>query len=389
MIWGILHRMIFMELVRVFVLALVALTGILLMGGIFSEATRNGLSPTQVLTVIPLLIPNTFPYTLPTTTLFATCVIYGRLAHDNEILAVKAAGVNLLHAVWPAILLGSLASIGTFVLYMDTIPITHNILRTAFVNDVEEILYTKLKTDGFVRHGKLGYVIYVKRVEGRTLIEAQFMRRGKDGDFDAIAWAREAELHVDLEEHVIKVQMRHCYISSVNGKDEAYVQEKEWPLELPDPPPAHKRPSQLRWFELLAKEAEVRDEQAAKNKELDEAMSTSEPGADLNEVKHKLHGLHIDLANILSEMHLRPALAAGCLCFVLVGCPIGIWFSKSDYLSAFITCFLPIVVIYYPMLLCGINMGKGGSVNPAISVWVADGLMAVAALVLFRRLVRN
>ena len=48
-----------------------------------------------MLTVIPLLIPNTLPYTLPTTTLFATCVIYGRLAHDNEILAVKAAGIPL------------------------------------------------------------------------------------------------------------------------------------------------------------------------------------------------------------------------------------------------------------------------------------------------------
>ena len=59
----------------------------------------------------------------------------------------------------------------------------------------------------------------------------------------------------------------------------------------------------------------------------------------------------------------------------MVGCPIGIWFSKSDYLGAFITCFLPIVVMYYPLLLCGINMGKGGSVHPGISIWVANAMM--------------
>src|ERR1700722_2932748 len=98
--WGILQRTIFMELVRVFSLALIGLTGILLMGGIFAEATQHGLTPGQVLSVIPLLIPNTLPYTLPTTTLFATCVVYGRLSPDNEILAIKAAGINGASGVW-------------------------------------------------------------------------------------------------------------------------------------------------------------------------------------------------------------------------------------------------------------------------------------------------
>ena len=40
------------------------------------------------------------------------------------------------------------------------------------------------------------------------------------------------------------------------------------------------------------------------------------------------------------ELLMRPALSVGCLCFILVGCPVGIWFSRSDYLSAFIICFL-------------------------------------------------
>jgi lipopolysaccharide export system permease protein len=85
----------------------------------------------------------------------------------------------------------------------------------------------------------------------------------------------------------------------------------------------------------------------------------------------------------------RPALAFGCLCFVVVGCPIGIWFSKSDYLSAFITCFLPIVVVYYPLLLCGSNLAKNGRVSPLLAMWAANGLMALVALPLYRKLLRN
>src|SRR5207248_5725550 len=105
--------MIFGQLVRVFVLALVSLTGMFLLGGVVSEAAQRGLSPSQVLLIIPLLIPNTLPYTIPATCLFATCVVYGRLSHDNEITAVKAAGVHLGRLVGPGLLLGLLTAAGT------------------------------------------------------------------------------------------------------------------------------------------------------------------------------------------------------------------------------------------------------------------------------------
>ena len=55
----ILQRMIFGQLVRVFVLALLSLTGMFLLGGVVAEATQRGLSPTQVLLIIPMLVPNT------------------------------------------------------------------------------------------------------------------------------------------------------------------------------------------------------------------------------------------------------------------------------------------------------------------------------------------
>src|SRR5437764_6143529 len=145
--WSILHRMIFWELARVFFLALVALTGMLVLGGVVAEATQRGLRPMQLLMAIPLLVPSTLPYTLPATTLFATCVVYGRLAHDNEILALKAAGVHLWHVVWPAVFLGLTTSAVTFALSLDLIPTTHHILRTMFISNVEDFLYSTLKRE--------------------------------------------------------------------------------------------------------------------------------------------------------------------------------------------------------------------------------------------------
>ena len=90
-----------------------------------------------------------------------------------------------------------------------------------------------------------------------------------------------------------------------------------------------------------------------------------------------------------TEFQMRPALSLGCLCFVLIGCPVGIWFSRSDYLSAFITCFLPIVFIYYPLLLCGTNYAKDNLFHPAWTVWGADALMGLAGLILLWKLQRT
>lgn len=86
---------------------------------------------------------------------------------------------------------------------------------------------------------------------------------------------------------------------------------------------------------------------------------------------------------------MRPALSFGCLFFVLVGCPVGIWFSRSDYLSAFITCFLPIVFLYYPLQLCSTNLAKDGKLQPTIALWLANAAIGLIALGLFRRLLKN
>src|SRR5437016_12055083 len=145
MLGSLIQRMIWWDLVKVFSVALLAITGLLLLAGVFSEANQRGLEPVQILGVIPLLIPSTLPYTLPTTTLFATCVVYGRLAADNEILALRASGINMIKVVWPGVFLGMITSIATLGLYYHVIPYTHHLMRTMFLEDVEEVLYTMLR----------------------------------------------------------------------------------------------------------------------------------------------------------------------------------------------------------------------------------------------------
>ena len=109
----------------------------------------------------------------------------------------------------------------------------------------------------------------------------------------------------------------------------------------------------------------------------------------MQNLQEKKRARKFDQNCMTAELHMRPALSMGCFFFVLVGCPIGIWFSKSDYLSAFITCFLPIVFVYYPVMLCGTGMARDGRLPLVLMVWSADILVGAMGLFLFLRLLRN
>jgi lipopolysaccharide export system permease protein len=396
---NILHRMIFWELTKVFGLSLLGITGILLMAGIVAEATQQGLNAVQVLEIIPLLIPSTLPYTIPATTLFATCVVYGRLSADNEILAIKAAGINVLKVVGPGVLLGLLMSCCTMGMYYHLIPSTHALLRSMFLNDVEESMYAVLERDHSFNQPRMDYAVWVRQVQGRKLLGALFKRRDKENmsRYDTVALARDAELHVDMTKRMIHLHMRNAMVSA-NGGTFAFFEDRIFDVDLPqaflsDRP---RRARDMSWQEILERRREYIDKENAYTAEMGLAAARiTQSGAppDLrthfDNLREGRRVTRIELWALDAELHMRPSLSFGCLCFVLVGCPVGIWFSRSDYLSSFITCFLPIVFIYYPLMLCGTNLAKEGKFHPALTVWAADLVIAFVGCVLFKRLLRN
>jgi lipopolysaccharide export system permease protein len=267
---------------------------------------------------------------------------------------------------------------------------------------VEELLYTMLRQESNLKSPKMNYEMYVKRVVGHKLIDTEFKRRAKTGQFyDVVARAREAELRVHMPTKQILVRMWHCFIASSDPEiATGVVEDKVWPVDLPsdigEEQKKKHRATDMTWEELFEAHAERLREIEETEAEIALAtarLSLSQPidslPDHLKNLRSKRWQKRLEQLGFEVEMQMRPAVALGCLCFVLVGCPVGIWFSRSDYLSAFITCFLPIVFVYYPLLLCGLNLARGRSLPPAVSIWGADALMALVALGLFKRLLRN
>lgn len=408
----ILQRMIFWELLRVFAITLVCLTGLFTIGGAIAAASQRGLAPAQLLAVLPLMIPMSLPYTIPATTLFATCNVYGRLAKDNEITALRAAGVNLFTILKPAFVLGVAACLLTLGLSLHTIPKSFARMRAHLLGDVNEMLLTVLKRQGSFKLQKVPYVIFARDVQDDRLIDSVFKRRsGRGPGYDTVARAKEARLRVepriDPETgktiNEVVVEMSQCVFcgDNKNGAPPVFfTQYKEFRERLPDEvfanretPPA----SDVVWTELVHGAERLREREArfddairAHARRVQSNPKATKHDKDVltyyrNAQKYSLREYH----SYEVEKHLRLSLALGCCCFVLVGAPVGIWTNRADFLSSFVIGFLPTIALYYPTVMSLTNLAKDGKAPIVPSLWFADVLFAAAAVFLCWRLVRK
>src|SRR5947209_4304841 len=101
---------IFRDLLRIFLLTCGALAGIMSFGGLMRPLTEHGLNVGQVARMLCYFLPAMMTYSLPIAALFATTMVYGRLAADNEITACRSAGISHLTVAYPALVLGILVA---------------------------------------------------------------------------------------------------------------------------------------------------------------------------------------------------------------------------------------------------------------------------------------
>jgi hypothetical protein len=132
---------IFWNLLRVFVLTTLSLSGIMSFAVLLKPLTENGLDFGQVNRLLLYSMPAVCAYSLPVAALFATTVVYGRFSADNELTAMRACGISYLSArrfsvALPALVLGLLVAVISLLLLSFVVPI--------YSLKVEEVVYSNI-----------------------------------------------------------------------------------------------------------------------------------------------------------------------------------------------------------------------------------------------------
>lgn len=403
--WGILQRYVAKEVMRSFVLAMVALTTILVLFVLVAQASKAGLTPGDMARLIPLIIPSTLPYTAPVAILFAVSVAYGRLAGDNEVIAVKACGLSVMTIIWPVFSISLLLSFGLLYMTQDLIPRANHQLTLTLFGELEENFYKFLRKEREFDRQDWPFLIKVRDVlPDNTLVEPIFKHRvpgpvidNEPKKFDLVVQAKSAKLNFDLEKRIARVHLVDSETQSYNistaagDVSRALINDQVLEIPLPDDfknrlPP--KQPQEQTSRELV--ENITRNKHLMKTERAKHAVAAGMwiASGRINRVDwFHMRSVSLDYmywqaetAKAQTERYMRSAQAFGPLVFVMLGAPVGILFARRDFLSAFITCFLPIILLYYPLLLMGVNLGKEEILHPMYAMWLGNVVLAALGL---------
>jgi lipopolysaccharide export LptBFGC system permease protein LptF len=145
----ILHRYIFKELLKVFVLTSLALGVIMSLGSLLRPIQEFGVGPNQVLDLLSYFMPITFTFVLPVAALFATSLVYGRFAADNEFDACKASGISPAMLFYPGLVLAIVISIANLILSFHVVPVYVQKAEMAMKADAKQILFRNIQRQGY------------------------------------------------------------------------------------------------------------------------------------------------------------------------------------------------------------------------------------------------
>lgn len=397
---GLIGRQVVRDLIQTYLLALLALTAVLTLAGALVEAHKNGVSPLFVLMMLPYLIPPMLPYSMPTCLLFACTVVYSRLRAQAEITALKAGGITPWTALWPAVALSIVVAALASWIGDQVVPWSSQAARTMLLARMQDNIYTFLRTKGALVDPNFPYELYVSGVRDGRLLRPIFKHRRADGSYSVVAVAEEATLHLILNQEQVpaRVEFRMIEGSVTRPGQQGAIMFRDHTEQMPIPDLLLKSERKLRDLtsaQCRAKADAMRDQAILLDYELASlgafagvtgnmlplAKALPESAADASRLARQAR-----LADV--ETHLRLLMSASAIPFVLLGCALSLLASRAEFLHNFFACFLPIVTIFYPMVILLVNVVKEGAAPDAAIVWLPFGLMALAAVPLLRQVVR-
>lgn len=389
-----LERYILVELLRVFTAVLGLTTCLLLLVGVFGQVRENGLGPMQVLQILPFVIPSLLPHTIPATLLLTVCVVYGRMAGDREIIAAKAAGVHVSSLLWPSYFLGAILSVVSLLMLDQAIPWSFSNIERVVTLAMEDLFLDMLRTQNQVYIKERGITITVMEVRDRTLIFPTF-RISPTGRSAITLQAEEAKLSFDLKRQEVLLKMKNGIIDIPGQAQGAFeLEEKSFPLPSKR---GRKRASNLQLDDISVEMASAQhdEEQARQSQAIDTALLLSTgnfsrlTSTDFAAHHQQLRDAKDKRCKMKTELYGRYAQACSCLFFVLLGSPFAVLMARKQFLTSFLFCFLPILVIYYPITMMTQNLSKTGKLDPMWAVWSANVVMAIAAGYFYRKVLQN
>jgi len=232
-----LHRYVFRELAKVFILAAVALTLMLSLGSVIEPVQKYGVGPGHAARLMVYFLPITLTFVLPMAALFAGSLVYGRLASDNELDACRASGISLVTLVYPGLALAIIVAIANLVLSFHVMPAFVQRAEKSFKADAKQILFRNLQRRGYYDLPGAHYVIHADQADSESnTLSGVVIAAVKQNTIEKIIAAESATINFSPHEQFNEVQITAYKTYQMGPEDESGFSAELVPFKIEFPP---------------------------------------------------------------------------------------------------------------------------------------------------------
>lgn len=365
-----LDRYVAAEVVAPTAVAFVAYTGLMLIRALFqfAELILQSAEPLRdTAFVLACSVPHIVVLTIPVSFLLGLLAGVGRLSADSELVALRAAGVDLVRLYRPIGLVAVVLWAVTTVTMLAAVPRANQLLYAKKL-ELSTFAIAQRIQPGVFSPEYSGRRIFVEEAspDRRTLRGVIVADRSDPGGGERLTLARAGLLELQEDEGRLWLRLLESTsfrVWDAGASDERAASPEQRILLVDTDPrqrlartPFHKQLREQSVPELLVRAA----------------RTTSDTERRYAWV----------------EVHKKFALPVACLVFGLLGLPLGVVNRRGGRAAGFAVS-VGIVLVYYLVLSAGEAKAVDGSLSPWLSMWLPNVLLAAAGLVTLHRVRRD
>lgn len=350
------------EMLAPFFASFLIINGILFLGKLvpFLDIIFNyGINFPDFIRLCAYIIPNLLLFSIPMASMIGVIIAFTRLSNENEIMALKAAGIGLYKMLPPVIIFAlftaSLAGLSS----IDLIPSGNEAMRKMLFQLAKEKIDKGLKEKQF-SDGINNVVLYVDKIDKENMWHGVYVSDLRQKKAPLAIVAKSGSLDARIEDMFLTLRLHDGTMHrSVNDLTQT-IQFKTYTLNLPLENPktvGDGSASRAGKKELSLKELH----------DMAEEKGTQSPG-----------GL-----KFLIEYHKRLVLPIGCFILSLLGMPLALQ-SRPGQRSYGFPIGLSLFMLYYIMITAAKAMSENQVIPLIIAMWTPNIIFAALTCHLIR-----
>lgn len=363
----ILRSYVIKEFVGPLLLTLVVLNFVMALVGNLKKIAdliiNKGVDLFSVLKLFIFMAPYIFTYALPIAVLVATLISLGRLSSDNEIVAIRASGINLISLVSPLLIIGMILSLALVVFNDRAASYAHYTYRKTLM-EVGIKNPTAALEEGVFINSFQKYILFIYRIDQKKnkLHNVRIYEPQGDDKPTRTIVAKSGEFITMPGKNIIKLKL-------MNGTSDEPDPE--------NPTSFYKLNFKTYFMNLSLSQAQ----EGGKLKKKPKEMTIKE----LKDEALRLSNENIDPSPLITEINEKITLAFSCFVFVLIGAPLAIITRRREK-SINIGLAGLIIVVYYPLFIGCEALAIQGYLDPQIAMWLPNILLATIGSILTYKL---